>query len=339
MTALQLAVTTQQRVGIAVVAAIVLGWGAYLLLHLGREKGEVGDEIELAPNRRPYLDDDGMEGPRLNKVLGWSLVLMAITAAGLPLYWLDEPSRQAGAVKGFDDRAAGRGAVLFQPVGGPLHEGNIGSFGCGGCHGAKGEGGVTEFAITDYLGRARLVDWKAPALDTVLKRFSEEEVEEIIVYGRANTPMPAWGTEGGGPMNAQQITDLVEFIKRIQISDDEARERARAEAEAEAKAQGKSPDDGGVLFNVNCARCHTKGWSHGEPETAASGAFGPSLLGGQPIRQFPSLEDHFSFLMNGSEFGKPYGTRGVGTGRMPGFSRMLTPEQIRAIVEYERSLP
>ena len=339
MIALQLAVTTQQRLGIAVVVAVLLGWAGYLVLHLGRTAGEVGDEIELAPNRRPYLDDEGMEGPRLNMVLGWSLVMMGIVAIGLPLYWLMEPSRQAGAVKGFDRRAAGRGEVLFQPTDSPMPEGNIGHFGCGGCHGGKGEGGSTPYAITDYLGRSRKVTWVAPALDTVLKRFSDEEVKTIIVYGRANTPMPAWGVEGGGPMNAQQVTDLIAYIKSIQISDEDAVKRSRAQAETEAQAEGKSPDDGGVLFNANCARCHTKGWSYGEPEVAAGGAFGPSLLGGDPIRQFPNLEDHLQFLMLGSEFGKPYGTRGVGTGRMPGFSRMLTPEQIQAIVQYERSLP
>ena len=339
MTFLQLAVTTQQRLGIAVVVAVLVGWVGYLLLHLSRTSGDVGDEIELAPNRRPYLDDEEMEGPRLNKVLSWSLVMMGIVAIGLPLYWLKEPSRQAGAVKGFDHRAAHRGEVLFQPTNSPEPEGNIGHFGCGGCHGTKGEGGSTSYAITDYLGRSRKVTWQAPPLDTVLKRFAEDEVKTIIVYGRANTPMPAWGIEGGGPMNAQQVTDLIAYIKSIQISDDAALKRSAELAAAEAKAEGKSPNDGSVLFNTNCARCHTKGWSYGEPEVSAGGAYGPSLLAGDPIRQFPSLEDHLQFLMTGSEFGKPYGTRGVGTGRMPGFSKMLTADQIRAIVDYERSLP
>ena len=54
-------------------------------------------EIELAPNRRPYLNDDQMEGPRLDKALGWALGLMAVVAVGLPLYWLHEPSRQASS--------------------------------------------------------------------------------------------------------------------------------------------------------------------------------------------------------------------------------------------------
>jgi mono/diheme cytochrome c family protein len=348
-TPLSLAVTTQQRLGFAVVVVVLVGWAGYLLLHLGRTGGEVGSEIELAPNRRPYLDDDAMEGPRLNRVLGWSLVLIGITAIGLPLYWVKEPSREAGAIKGFDKRAASRGFVLFQPTDSPLPEGNIGHFGCGKCHGVKGEGGSTEFTITDYLGRTRKVTWKAPALDTVFKRFKElddtgaanpaNEISTIITYGRANTPMPAWGIPGGGPMNVQQVSDLVAYVKSIQISDEDAMKRSLAEAEAEAKAEGKSAAVGGVLFNIACARCHTKGWSYGEPEIAGSGAFGPNLTNGDPIRQFPNLQDQLDFIMNGSEFGKPYGTRGVGTGRMPGFSAMLTSDQIMAIVEYERSLP
>jgi mono/diheme cytochrome c family protein len=334
-----LAATTQQQVGVAVVVAIVVGWAAYLMLHIGRTGGDVGSEVELAPNRRPYLDDEALEGPRLDRVLLWSAVLIAIVAIGLPLYWLTEPSRQAGAIRGFDKRAASRGFVLFQPTGSPIPEGNIGHFGCGGCHGAKGEGGSTAYAITDYLGRSRTVTWNAPALDTVLKRFSEEEVESIITFGRANTPMPAWGVEGGGPMNIQQVTDLIAYIESIQISDADALKRSLAAAETEAKALGKTPADGEVLFNTNCARCHTKGWSYGEPEIAAGGAFGPNLRDGDSIRQFPSLDDQLDLVMNGTDFGRPYGTRGQGSGRMPGFSRTLTPDQILAIVQYERSLP
>ena len=33
-----------------------------------------------------------------------------------------------------------------------------------------------------------------------------------------------------------------------------------------------------------------------------------------------------------------HGTQGQGTGRMPGFGRMLTDEQVAAIVDYVRSL-
>jgi mono/diheme cytochrome c family protein len=45
-----------------------------------------------------------------------------------------------------------------------------------------------------------------------------------------------------------------------------------------------------------------------------------------------------TFIQAGSEYGKKYGTQGQGSGRMPGFGSVLTEEQIKAIVEYVRSL-
>ena len=55
-------------------------------------------------------------------------------------------------------------------------------------------GGVKEFTITDADNEfVATVNWQAPALNTVLLRFSEDEVRNILVYGRPGTPMPAWG--------------------------------------------------------------------------------------------------------------------------------------------------
>lgn len=322
-----LAATTPQRIGLAIVLVFIVGWAGYLLLYVRRTTDDVGSEMELAPNRRPYLDDEGMEGSRLTSVLWFAFALLVIIAIGYPVYWAREPGRQDGAVRGFDNRAAGRGLILFQPAGSSIPEGNVGHFGCGGCHGSEGQGGVTQYAITDYLGRSRFVKWQAPALNDVLLRYSDEEVRTIIEYGRANTPMPAWGLKGGGPMNDQQIGDLISYLKRIQLTPEQAKQQA-----------AKYGTDGKALFEAYCARCHTKGWSYGEPSEAGGGAFGFNLTNGLTVRQFPNVTDHEDFVNVGSDFAKAYGDRGVGTGRMPGFGRMLTADQIRAIVEYERSL-
>ncbi|MEY2469347.1 MAG: hypothetical protein QOF21_2045 [Actinomycetota bacterium] len=318
---------TQQNLAVAFVVALVLGWAVFLLLSVKRSGERVGDEAATAPNRRPYFDDDALEGPRLERAQKAALAMLLVVVFGLPLYWLDEPSRQAGAVVGFDKRAASRGLVLFQPTTSNIPEGNIGHFGCGGCHGAEGEGGITRFALTDAQGKSRSVQWKAPALNTVLLRFTEEEVNSIITYGRPNTPMPAWGVAGGGPMNLQQVTDIIEYLKSVQLTAKEAREASAALG-----------TDGASLFDQFCSRCHTKGWSYDEPEPPGSGAFGPSLIDGVTLRQFPDVLKHLEFVTGGSDFEKAYGARGVGTGRMPGFGQMLSEAQIRAIVEYERSL-
>lgn len=330
-----LALNNFQKAGIATAVLLVLGWLAYLAGYLRKEDTPPpGAEMELAPNRRPYFDDEGLEGPRLDRALLWGLVLMVVTAVGLPLYWAREPSRQDGAVRGFDNRAAGRGLVLFQPAGSPIPEGNIGHFGCGGCHGAQGQGGVANYVLADPLDPEkppREVLWAAPPLDTVLLRYSEDELKSVLVYGRANTPMPAWGIEGGGPMNDQQITDLIAYIETIQREPEEVKEQNLREFGT----------DGAKLFDGFCARCHTEGWSIGEPGVPGGGAYGPSLTGGATLRQFPDPDLHVEFIAEGAEYAEPYGIRGLGGdegGGMPGFGQMLTTEQIEAIVEYERGL-
>ena len=65
--------------------------------------------------------------------------------------------------------------------------------------------------------RGRVVNWYAPALNTVLYRFSGDEVQFILNYGRTFSPMSAWGTIGGGPMNAQQIQTIIAYIRSIQL--------------------------------------------------------------------------------------------------------------------------
>ena len=329
------AVNTQQKLGLAVAALVVVGWLVYLAVHLRRpEMGPPGSEVELAPNRKPYFDDEALESTRLDTALKWAWVLVVISAIGLPLYWLREPSRQAGAAHGFDKRAAERGRILFQPADSPIPAGNVGHFGCGGCHGTEGQGGVATFAMPDPKNPTappRQVKWEAPPLNTVTLRYTEDQIRSVLVYGRPNTPMPPWGVLGGGPMNDQQIDDLIAYMKELEVD----------ATQAQQEAMSKYGTSGQALFDAYCARCHTKGWSIGEPEERGGGAFGPSLLGGATLSQFPDIESHIEFVAIGSQYAKPYGTRGVGgneSGGMPGFGKLLTPEQLRAVVEYERSL-
>ena len=339
------AATTVKAIGVVIAVITGIAVVAYLLVNLRQGKAEVGAEIELAPNRKPYFDDEALEGPRLNRALMSGLVLVAITAIGLPLYWLNEPGRQTGAVEMFDQTFVNRGARLFAPT-------EEGGYNCAGCHGSEGVGGqAPPFTLNDDQGEfVATVTWRAPALNTVLLRFSEEELREILVYGRPGTPMPAWGAEGGGPLTTQQIDELIAYIASIQLTSDEAKAEVEDEVRSElGLAEGADiawddPATGEVLFNLglengfaggaySCARCHTKGASfeYGpyEPESAdlseymgfpdGTGAFGFSLTSGVIPRQFLSIEDLIDFLSEGTEYGMLYGQRGQGSGRMPGF--------------------
>jgi hypothetical protein len=61
---------------------------------------------------------------------------------------------------------------------------------------------------------------QAPNLHEVYARHADEDVAKVawdtIQKGRPPTPMPTWGVRYGGPMNDQQITDLVNYILSIQ---------------------------------------------------------------------------------------------------------------------------
>ncbi len=353
-----LAVSDAPRTIAYVVAAIVLfGWLVYVFSNIRKGRSEAGSEIELAPNRKPYYEDDVLEGRRLERVQLLGLAFLLISAVGLPLYWLAEPGRQAGAVNGYEKRFASWGRELFAPTA-------EGGFNCAGCHGGYGaSGGQADWTITDTTtGEIKAVKWTAPALNTVLYRFDESEVRFILVYGRPYSPMSPWGLAGGGPMNDQQINNLIAYLKSVQLpqqgctkdkpfcqpvaSSLNATDQAKVQAAAEtAVTERRYKTLGEALFNLDiaggsfgCARCHTKGWSYGDPQLSAGGGLGPSLTNGAATRAFPNAADQAAFICSGSELGKKYGAQGQGSGRMPGFCGLLSDEQIKAIVEYERGL-
>ncbi|MBA3302787.1 MAG: cytochrome c, partial [Acidimicrobiia bacterium] len=264
-----LAITAQQSFGIVVALLVTVGWILYLVANVKKAKPEIGSELELAANRKPYLDDEGLEGPRLDRVLTWGLISLTLVGLGLPLYWLAEPGRQAGAVEDFDEVFASRGEGLFAATA-------DGGFNCAGCHGGLGAvGGDVPYTLTDpETGQLRQVNWSAPSLNDVTLRMTDEQIYDVLVYGRPFSPMPAWGLEGGGPMNDQQLDNLIAYLHSIEITPEAAQQQAaeRAEAELASLQEGageegaQSASLGAALFNTNCARCHTLGYSYGEAQ-------------------------------------------------------------------------
>ena len=340
------------------VLVLVIGWLVYAVFNARAARKELGAELELAANRKPYFDDEELEGRRLELVQFIGVLLLVVIVIGLPLYWVFEPSRQAGAREAADRQLVGWGADLFAPTA-------ENGYNCAGCHGGmNATGGNAPFAITDpATGEVRAVTWVAPALNTVLYRFTPEEVQYIITYGRPGTPMSAWGLDGGGPLNAQQIDSLIAYLQSIQIPrvecdgteiDDPNCPTGQLPAEIQANIDQQARDAveagtydsyGEALFNLglssgafSCARCHTTGWSYGDPQESGQGGLGPNITGGSESAHFPNPDELVDFIINGSENGVGYGEQGQGSGKMPGFGAMLTDEQISAIVDYVRSL-
>jgi len=401
------AASTQTSVGIVLVVLAFLVAAAYALVNMRQGKPELGSEIELAPNRKRYYPDEVLEGRKLDRTLSLGLLGLMVVGIGLPLYWLQEPGRQTNGRGDLQRKFIDRGGNMFATTA-------KGGFNCAFCHGTGGVGGVTPYTITDAEGRfVKQVDWRGPALNTVLLRYTRDEVRYVLEYGRPFSPMPAWGAKGGGPLTEQNLQNLVDYLESIQLTRKEAQKEVTDELAKMMKTKEPScvaaltaqakvglsktelagfdptkvntdscPDrwksEGQALFNMgyddgfaggaySCGRCHTKGWSYQEKQADGSGAFGPPLT--NVLNQFPGenlgLQQQTDFVCLGSEQGARYGQNGQGSGRMPGFcvtpevkldpdngevgveakdsgtpemGAMMTKDQVRQIVEYERSL-
>ncbi len=186
---------------IAVLGVIV--WVTFLVTQtMTRRRREIPPQ-----NLSPPIGDVELESNRLNRILVSALLATAVMAVVMPVYYLNEADRQVAAQETFDKIAEERGEHWFE------------EFQCGDCHGVEGGGGGAPF-IEARSGISTV--WAAPALNDISFRFDEDEVRYWIVFGRQGTPMPAWGVEGGGPLNSQQIDELLAYIDHLQISQADA---------------------------------------------------------------------------------------------------------------------
>lgn len=171
---------------------------------------------------RPAPSDDELETNVLERWQGWGLLMMLFLALFLPLYFVFfENQRSNDAALEQRAKSIKRGAAIFA-------EGKPGAHGfqagCARCHGTFAGGGV----VPQYKAnpQAEPADYPAPALTTVFKRQIVDAkksprdayryVYDRIAQGIPGTPMPTWGLGYGGPMNDQQIEDVINYLLSIQ---------------------------------------------------------------------------------------------------------------------------
>jgi mono/diheme cytochrome c family protein len=316
--------TDFRAVGLTVAALVLIAFVAFFIRNIFTARDELGSEIELAPNRKPYLADEDLEGWKLDRSLTFALIMLAILAVVLPFYWLAEPGRQDGAEAAYQ--------LKFEVEG---EETYVNGAQCVSCHAADGVGGQAAYVLQDADGQFLAnANWYAPSLNDVLLRYGEEEVTYILNHGRPGSPMAAWGTPGGGPLTTQQVQNVIEYLRSIQVqtldpvqmsldAGDDPELLVEMEAEADALAAeigeeversldaGEFDTVGEAIFNLglysgfrsgglSCARCHTSGWSLGagtspgllDEGTAGCGGGDPSGIGfnlcnGSVLNRFP----------------------------------------------------
>ncbi len=188
-----------------VITLAVIGgvaWLAFLGVSALRTRGKEQVPQNLAQGR----SDEELETSRLERFQQVAVLISGFMAVSLPLYFLGETQRQESFVDQFHEESVTRGEHL------------VTEFACFSCHGAGGSGGSASY-IEKRTGVT--VSWSAPSLNDVLYRYSPDEVNFWVTYGRPNTPMPPWGVAGGGAMNEAQVADIVAYLGTIQIPQQE----------------------------------------------------------------------------------------------------------------------
>lgn len=235
---------------------------------------------------------------------------LAIVASIIVVYLLNEPNRRDAAAERQLETSVHRGAETYVQF-------------CLACHGP--EGMADEGRLGVPLNTPQNV-----SDDPVVGADREEIIRETIERGRGEI-MPAWAIPEGGPLNDEQINDLVHLIREggWDIT-------AELDRELHGGAQSTPPppptpdpdvDPGQALFETYCTTCHM---SNDFPN---GGQVGPDLTGLGSMEETPQVgvsvdAESLSEWLHDPQSIKP------GTGMPPAPSLGLDDEQIDQVVEY-----
>ena len=208
---MMLALTQTQGVILLVGGLIfVLAAGAALFARRGTRRAEREPDIPRA--MRPGPSDADLETPNLLRLQGWGLLIVVFFVVWIPMTWLFEPNSNLAQEEDLLTQSVARGGHAVEL----FSEENQGGIGCVRCHGAE-------------LSGSRIIDTatggviQTPNLRTVCGGpftghpaiYSLEDVRAVIERGRGQI-MPSWSVRYAGPLNDQQITDIINYVLSIQ---------------------------------------------------------------------------------------------------------------------------
>ncbi|HUH06936.1 MAG TPA: c-type cytochrome [Egibacteraceae bacterium] len=256
--------TTGAAVLVLALAAVAVI--AYLIVSAGRGRRLRED---IPPGMRPAYSDEQLERSVIERYMAWGLVLTLFFAVFLPVYGIAEARRIQGQREGMFVATVERGAVAYGQYCALCHAADLSGGSTASPYRAVDDGDATadegEEAAGEDAAPAAPDQWPVPALNDIVARYEgsdvitdvEDLVRTTITRGRPGTPMPTWGSQFDGPLNDQEIEDIVRFILDNQI--DEV-----------AEATSASDLSGQELFIQNCAQCHG---------AELQGEVGPTLVG------------------------------------------------------------
>ena len=221
-----LALTTAAGIGLAIAGALITV-AAIAGLALRQRTRETGPDIPEA--LKPGPSDAALETPLLQKLQGWSVVMLAFFVIWIPATWIFEPSTNLNQEADLKIEAIDRGSRAVQL----FSEENQLGVGCVRCHGPDLTGGIiqsgTTFAfppnLTTVCGGATTGH---PAI------YSIDDIYQVIAEGR--NVMPSWSIRFEGALDDQQINDIVVYLVDLSSENVPFKDNVCINEEASTKA-------------------------------------------------------------------------------------------------------
>ena len=228
-----LALTTAAGIGLAIAGALITV-AAIAGLALRQRTRETGPDIPEA--LKPGPSDAALETPLLQKLQGWSVVMLAFFVIWIPATWIFEPSTNLNQEADLKIEAIDRGSRAVQL----FSEENQLGVGCVRCHGPDLTGGIiqtgTTFAFPPNLTNVCAGPFGSPPHAAI---YSIDDIYQVISEGR--NAMPSWSIRFEGALDDQQINDIVVYLVDLSSKNPEVpfKDNVCLNEEASAKALEK----------------------------------------------------------------------------------------------------
>lgn len=222
-----LALSTTAGIGLAIAGALITV-AAIAGLALRQRTRETGPDIPEA--LRPGPSDAALETPLLQKLQGWSVVMLAFFVLWIPATWIFEPSTNLNQEHELKELAIDRGersVLLFS------EENQLG-VGCVRCHGPDLTGGIIQAGANYYFPPDLTTVCGGPSKDHAAI-YSIDDIYQVIAEGRPPA-MPSWSIRFEGALDDQQINDIVVYLVDLSSENVSIEENVCVNEEASVKA-------------------------------------------------------------------------------------------------------
>lgn len=198
---------------------------------------------------------------------------------------------------------------------------------CAMCH---GDGGAGDGEVASRFARDSVVIAALNSSDRMEKLTAEELRKVIAEGGKHNSRsdlMPPWATR----LTPEQIDDIVQFVLQLRYMNPSV---PNATMQAYLAAPEGVPADGRALFVHHCVACHGS-------DGKGNGPFAAKLVESAKVKPrdltdgvyFKDRKDSDLFAtisLGGGHFKKAV--------QMPAWTQTLSPEQIKSLIAYIRSI-